>query len=148
MVEGLIQLFYILFRDVQYLEDCMSPGQSLSNTMKQRFTGVNQRQGQLKLQVAEDKFIYRLGTPEDQIDFRCRQIHAFAIRNWPDIPKEPEIVDFYYLSILFLNLPVDFYSVQLCSTSTSASDYTAKPSANRILTSLLDSLDPDVSLDT
>jgi hypothetical protein len=71
----------------------LSPGQSLSNTMKRRFTGVNQRQGQLKIQVAEDKFIYRQGSPEDQVDFGCRQIHAFAMRNWPDMPKEPEIED-------------------------------------------------------
>ena len=102
MVEGLIPLFYTLFRDVQYLEDCvncvkrliaLSPGESLSNAIKRRFTGVNQRQGQLKIQVAEDKFIYRQGTPEDQVDFGCRQIHAFAMRNWPDMPKEPEIED-------------------------------------------------------
>lgn len=74
MIEGLLPSFYTLFRDVQYLEHCvncvkrlttLSPGQSISNTIKRRFTSVNQRQGQLKVQVTEDKFIYKQGTPED-----------------------------------------------------------------------------------
>ncbi|CAG8978002.1 hypothetical protein HYALB_00000671 [Hymenoscyphus albidus] len=102
MIEGLIPSFYTLFRDVQYLEHCvncvkrltaLSPQQTLSTSMKGRFTGVNQRQGQLKVQVAEDKFIYKHGTPQDQVDFGYRQIHAFAMRNWPNMPKEPGTED-------------------------------------------------------
>jgi hypothetical protein len=71
----------------------VSPQENLANAMKRKFTGVNQRQGQLKVQISENKFIYRKGTPEDQIDYGYRQLHAFAMRDWPDMPKEPEKED-------------------------------------------------------
>jgi hypothetical protein len=102
MTKGLIPSIHTLFRDIQYLEDyvncvkrltTVSPRENLANTMKRKFTGVNQRQGQLKLQISEDKFIYRKGTPQDQIDYGYRQLHAFAMRYWPDMPKEPEKED-------------------------------------------------------
>ena len=102
MIEGLIPSIHTLFRDVLYLENCancvkrlttLSPGQSLSDAMKRRFTGVNQEPGQLKVQVTEDKFICRQGTPEDQADLGYRQIFAFAMRYWPDMPREPQKED-------------------------------------------------------
>lgn len=102
MIEGLIPSLHTLFRDVGYLEHCvncvkrltaLSPQQSLSRSMKGRFTGANQRHGRVKVQVTEGKFVYRQGTPEDQVDFGYRQLYAFAMRHWPDMPKEPEIED-------------------------------------------------------
>jgi len=102
MIEGLIPSFHTFFRDVLYLENCancvkrltiLSPGQSLSNAMKRRFTSVNQEPRQVKVQVTEDEFICRQGTPEDQADLGYLQIFAFAMRDWPDMPREPQKED-------------------------------------------------------
>ncbi|PVH71507.1 hypothetical protein DL98DRAFT_435016, partial [Cadophora sp. DSE1049] len=98
IIEGLILLIHTFFKDVIYLENCvnyvkrlttLSSGQSLLIVIKRRFTSVNQEPGQVKVQVTEDEFIYRQGTPEEQADLGYRQIYAFAMRYWPDMPKKP-----------------------------------------------------------
>jgi hypothetical protein len=42
----------------------------------------------VKIQVREDSFVYGRGTRADQIDLGCRQIWTFAMRYYPDMPKD------------------------------------------------------------
>ncbi|KFY68421.1 hypothetical protein V496_01043 [Pseudogymnoascus sp. VKM F-4515 (FW-2607)] len=67
MVDGLIPSLFTFFKDVRYLELC-------NNCLKRL--------------VTENSFIYWQGTREKRIDTGCRGLHAFAMRNYPDIPKE------------------------------------------------------------
>ena len=98
LVDGLIPSLYTFFRDLQYLQSCVdcvkrlispSPGQTLFNAMECAFTGINQRDGQVTLQIAESEFINRPGTVADQVNLGYQQIHAYAMRNFLDMPKEP-----------------------------------------------------------
>ncbi|OBT39549.1 hypothetical protein VE00_09472 [Pseudogymnoascus sp. WSF 3629] len=67
MVDGLIPSLFTFFKDVRYLELC-------NNCVKRL--------------VTENSFIYWRGTCEKRIDMGCRGLNAFAMRNYPDIPKE------------------------------------------------------------
>ena len=98
LVDGLIPSLYTFFRDLQYLQSCVdcvkrlispSPGQTLFNAMECAFTGINQRDDQVTLQIAESEFINRPGTVADQVNLGYQQIHAYAMRNFLDMPKEP-----------------------------------------------------------
>ena len=68
MVDGLVPSLSTFFRDLQYLKLCTdavkrlippSPGLGVSGTIKRRFSGVNQKEGQVKIQVTEDSFTGR-----------------------------------------------------------------------------------------
>ncbi|KFZ13857.1 hypothetical protein V501_03496 [Pseudogymnoascus sp. VKM F-4519 (FW-2642)] len=67
MVDGLIPSLFTFFKDVRYLELC-------NNCVKRL--------------VTQNSFIYWPGTREKRIDMGCRGLNAFAMRNYPDIPKE------------------------------------------------------------
>lgn len=76
LVDGLIPSLHTFFRDLQYLQACvdcvkrlisLSPGQTLFNAMDCAFTGINQRDLQVTLQIAESEFIYKPGTMADQV---------------------------------------------------------------------------------
>lgn len=99
LVDGLIPSLHTFFRDLQYLQACvdcvkrlisLSPGQTLFNAIEYAFTGINQRDRQVTLQVAESEFIYRPGTVADQVNLGYQQIHAYAMRNFLDMPREPQ----------------------------------------------------------
>lgn len=98
-VNGLIPSLHTFFKDLQYLQACvdcvkrlisLSPGQTLFNAMECAFTGINQRDGQVMLQIAESEFIYRPSTVADQVSLGYQQIHAHAMRNFLATPKEPQ----------------------------------------------------------
>lgn len=61
----------------------------MSRTLEQRFSGVNQEHGRVKVQVAEDALAHGQGTCADQVDLGCRQIFAYAMRHYPYMPKKP-----------------------------------------------------------
>jgi hypothetical protein len=96
-VDGFIPSLTTFFEDVDYLEvvsDCVKrlTGPDLKNAVSEKleelFTGINQEHGRVKIQVGEDSFMYGQGTRADQIDLGSRQIFAFAMRYYPDMPKE------------------------------------------------------------
>ena len=96
LVDGLIPSLHT-FRDLQYLQACIDcvkrlislcPEQTLFNAMECAFTGINQRDRQVTLQVAESELIYRPGTVADQVNLGYQQIHAYAMRNFLNMPKE------------------------------------------------------------
>jgi hypothetical protein len=102
MVEGLVPSLFTFFRDIQYLDVCvdcvkrlstLSPGQSVSDAMARRCKSVNQEGGQTRIQIAEDTFVSRPGSKIDRKDLGYRQIYAYAMRNYPDMPREPEKED-------------------------------------------------------
>ncbi|OBT55954.1 hypothetical protein VE04_03627 [Pseudogymnoascus sp. 24MN13] len=97
MVDGLIPSLFTFFKDVRYLELCnncvkrlvsVSPKQDVYRALRRKYTGVNQVGGHLKIQVTQNSFIYWPGTREKRIDMGCRGLNAFAMRNYPDIPRE------------------------------------------------------------
>jgi hypothetical protein len=96
-VDGFIPSLTTFFKDVDYLEllsDCVKRltggklKKGVSEHLEQLFTGINQEDGRVKIQTREDSFVYRQGSRTDQIDLGSRQIFAFAIRHYPDMPQK------------------------------------------------------------
>ena len=96
-VDGLIPSLFTFFRDLQYLELCSdsvkrlkAPSRKLDvfDTMQDKFTGVNQVDGRVKIQVTESSWIYGRGTVTDQKDLGYRQIYAYAMREYPNMPRQ------------------------------------------------------------
>jgi hypothetical protein len=96
-VEGFIPPLATFFEDVDYLgllAGCVKrlTGSKLKKPVSEHlelvFTGVNQEASCVKIQVKEDSFANGRGTSADQIDLGCRQIWAFAMRYYPDMPKD------------------------------------------------------------
>ncbi|ELR10091.1 hypothetical protein VC83_07580 [Pseudogymnoascus destructans] len=97
-VEGLIPS-----QDIGYLErlaNCVKQltgdNVQISHAFKQLFSPVDQEDGrvqimdgQAKIQVAENAFLYGQGMRGDQVDLRYQQIIAYAMQHFADMPKEP-----------------------------------------------------------
>ncbi|KAH6670148.1 hypothetical protein B0J14DRAFT_112537 [Halenospora varia] len=99
MFEGLVPSLFTLFRNIPYLQLLADSvrrlikvprGKSIIDTLQRRFSGVNQEGSYIKVQITEDTFIRRPGTRVDQIDFGVRHLFAFAMRDYPYIPRELE----------------------------------------------------------
>ena len=96
-VDGFIPSLATFFEDVDYLvllADCVKRltggklEKAVSVYLELLFTSINQEDGRVKVQVGEGPFLWGRGTRADQIDLGCRQIWAFAIRYYPDLPKD------------------------------------------------------------
>ncbi|OBT50791.1 hypothetical protein VE04_09038 [Pseudogymnoascus sp. 24MN13] len=102
-VEGLIPSLATFFKDIGYLErlaNCVKrltgDNVQISHAFKQLFSPVDQQDGrvritdgQAKIQVAENAFVHGRGPRGDQVDLGYRQIIAYAMRHFADMPKEP-----------------------------------------------------------
>ncbi|ELR03478.1 hypothetical protein GMDG_06208 [Pseudogymnoascus destructans 20631-21] len=102
-VEGLIPSLATFFKDIGYLErltNCIKrltgDNVQISHAFKQLFSPVDQKDsriritdGQAKIQVAENAFVYGQGMRRDQVDLGYWQITAYAMRHFADMPKEP-----------------------------------------------------------
>ncbi|ELR09839.1 hypothetical protein GMDG_04322, partial [Pseudogymnoascus destructans 20631-21] len=102
-IRGLIPSLATFFKDIGYLErltNCVKQltgnNVQISHAFKQLFSPVDQEDGrvrimdgQAKIQVAENAFVYGQGTRGDQVDLGYRQIIAYAMRHFADMPKEP-----------------------------------------------------------
>ena len=55
------------------------PNQTVSFAIKNCFKGINQRKGQVIVQVTETSFIFKPGSLTDRLDLSNQQIHAYAI---------------------------------------------------------------------
>ena len=62
--------------------------QTVSSAIEDCFTGINQREGQIVVQVIETSFKFELGSVTDRLDLKDRQIHAYAIRYVLKMPYE------------------------------------------------------------
>jgi Protein of unknown function (DUF3723) len=61
--------------------------------MERAFTGVNQRHGEVIVQVAESTFILRSGSRNDQMNLGHRQLYAYAMRSFLSMPEDPVMED-------------------------------------------------------
>jgi hypothetical protein len=98
MVDGLILTLSSFFRDLNYLQllvDCLKrlvitpKRESVCETIQSKYTGVNQQEGQVRIQVTEDTFISKSGTDADRVDLGWRQLIALAMRYYPYMPRDP-----------------------------------------------------------
>ncbi|KAH8799388.1 hypothetical protein F5884DRAFT_686783, partial [Xylogone sp. PMI_703] len=98
MVDGLVPSLFTFFRDIQYLKlciDCLKrlvivpKRASVCETLARSYSGKNQREGHVKIQVTEDSFLDRAGTPAECVDLGIRQLVALAMRHYPDMPADP-----------------------------------------------------------
>ena len=101
--DGLIPSLATFFKDILYLErlaNCVKQltgdNVQVSQAFKRLFVPVDPDNGrvripdsQTKIQVAENTFFYRQGTRGDQADLGYRQIIAYAMWHFADMPKEP-----------------------------------------------------------
>ncbi|KAI9770687.1 MAG: hypothetical protein M1839_003071 [Geoglossum umbratile] len=97
LVEGVIPSLFTFFKDILYLHECaacmrrllsLTPRETVFSTLERRFTGVNQRDGFVIEQIAEDSFISKPGCLADQVDLGVRQLVAYAMRHLYDMPQE------------------------------------------------------------
>ena len=97
--KDLIPSLHTFFRNLCYWEACMDSmrhlitpprGDTIFTAFEKQFTGVNQQEGQVRIQVDEANFIFAPGSTADQVELGYRQIVAFAMRHFWEIPRTPE----------------------------------------------------------
>jgi hypothetical protein len=97
MVDGLIPSLFTFFKDLLWLQGLvacvkrltrLSCDQTVSSAIENCFTGINQREGQVVVQVTETSFKFEPGSLTDRLDLGDRQIHAYAIRHVLKMPYE------------------------------------------------------------
>lgn len=93
-----IHFTVILPRSLPYWEACvgsmrhlidLSRRDTISSSFERQFTGINQQDDQVQIQIAESEFAAIPGSQGDQIELGYRQIVAFAMRHFLNIPQEP-----------------------------------------------------------
>ncbi|KAH9208266.1 hypothetical protein DL95DRAFT_395437, partial [Leptodontidium sp. 2 PMI_412] len=98
MIDGLVPSLFTFFRDIQYLKLCMDclkrllivpKRESVYETLARTYSDKNQREGHVKIQITEDSFLDRAGTPADCVDLGIRQLVALAMRYYPAMPADP-----------------------------------------------------------
>jgi hypothetical protein len=99
--DGLIPSLFTFFRDITYLQlcvDCVKRlvyvprgiNSTVPSYLRRRITYVRGGECRVVIQVAEDRFISRPGSLEERADLGIRQLYACAMRDYPDMPREPE----------------------------------------------------------
>ena len=100
--KGLVPSLHAFFRNWTYWETCLDSMRHLVNPLRRdtvltalerQFTGINQQEGQVVIQVDESNFTTVPGSSADQIEFGCRHIVAFAMRHFVEIPRTPSKED-------------------------------------------------------
>ena len=100
--KGLVPSLHAFFRNWTYWEACLDSMRHLVNPLRRdtvltalerQFTGINQQEGQVVIQVNESNFTTVPGSSADQIEFGCRHIVAFAMRHFVEIPRTPSKED-------------------------------------------------------
>ena len=95
---GLIPSLRAFFRNLCYWEACVDSMRHLVTprcrdtiltALEGHFTGINQQEGQVVIQVNESNFTTTRGSTADQMEFGCRHLVAFAMRRYRDIPRAP-----------------------------------------------------------
>jgi hypothetical protein len=103
-VDGLIPSLHSFFRDIDYLEDCVNcvncvkrlghvprgVANTISSYLRRKLQHVPARDCQVIVQIAENRFITVPGTRADRVDLHVRQLYAFAMRHYLDMPPESQ----------------------------------------------------------
>lgn len=94
---GLIPSLHTFFRNIPYCEVCiesmkhltlLSRGATIFTALERHFTGLNQQDGLVVIQVSETDFTAVSGSLDDQVKLGHRQLFAFAMRHFCEIPQE------------------------------------------------------------
>ena len=95
MVNGLVPSFFTFFKDLLWLQGLIAyikrlikvlRDQTVSFALKNCFKGINQREGQVVVQVTETSFKFEPGSLTDCLDLKDRQIHAYTMRYVLEMP--------------------------------------------------------------
>jgi len=98
-VDGLIPSLFTFFEDVKYLEACancvkrlvsLSPRDTVSTALEKAFCDTNQRADRAVIQVTESSFTSSPASLADRVDLGYRQLHAYAMRHYLQMPREPK----------------------------------------------------------
>ncbi len=98
-VDGLIPSLFTFFEDVKYLEACancvkrlvsLSPRDTVSTALEKAFCDANQRADRAVIQVTESSFTSSPASLADRVDLGYRQLHAYAMRHYLQMPREPK----------------------------------------------------------
>ncbi|KAK3173109.1 hypothetical protein OEA41_006438 [Lepraria neglecta] len=101
-VDSLIPSLFTFFKDIKTLEvyaDCLKRlthiclRDTVSTVIEDIFKGANQQAHQALVQVTESIFASRPASSTDQVELGCRQLYAFAMRYYFDIPRESKRKD-------------------------------------------------------
>ncbi len=98
-VDGLIPSLFTFFEDVKYLEACancvkrlvsLSSRDIVSIALEKAFCDANQRADRTVIQVTESSFTSSPASLADRVDLSYRQLHAYAMRHYLQMPREPK----------------------------------------------------------
>jgi len=98
-VDGLIPSLFTFFEDVKYLEACancvkrlvsLSPRDTVFTALEKAFCDTNQRTDRAVIQVTESSFTSSPASLADRVDLGYRQLHAYAMRHYLQMPREPK----------------------------------------------------------
>ena len=96
--KGLIPSLRAFFRNIYYWEACVDSMRHLVSltrrdtiltAFERHFTGINQHEGRVVIQVDESNFTVISGSRADQVELGCRHLVAFAMRHFAEIPRAP-----------------------------------------------------------
>ncbi|KAF6229360.1 hypothetical protein HO133_007476 [Letharia lupina] len=99
MLDGLVPFIFTFFKDVHYLEvlaGCMTrltrllPEDTVSTALARAFSDTTERTDRAVLQIAESSFTSCPAQSVDPVDLGLRQLYAYAMRHYPQMPKSPK----------------------------------------------------------
>jgi hypothetical protein len=101
MVDGVIPSLRTFSSDIDYLRDCVNcvkrlvyvhrgPGETVASHLRQKLRRVPAQDCQIVMQIAEDRFVALSGRRAGRINLHIRQLYAFAMRHYPDMPAESQ----------------------------------------------------------
>lgn len=97
-IDGLIPSLYNFFQDVHYLEalaGCMTrlirlkSGDTVSSALARAFSNATNETDKAIVQIAETSFVSCLARSVDPVKLGLRQLYAYAMRHYPQMPKTP-----------------------------------------------------------
>jgi len=87
------------FRNSYYMEKCVNcierltgpyAGKTVFTALEEAFDGTNLGTAHMAIQVMESEFSSRSA---DRLDLGCRQLYAYTMRHFLDMPREPQVRD-------------------------------------------------------
>ena len=99
MLDGLVPSIFTFFKDIHYLKalaGCMTrltrllPGDTMSTALTRAFSDTTERTDRAVLQIAESSFTSCPAQSVDPVDLGLRQLYAYAMRHYPQMPKSPK----------------------------------------------------------
>lgn len=99
---GLVPSIRSFFKNHGYVEACMNcmkrltslrPGETVSTAMERTFSSTILGMDRTVIQVTEDTFRSRPASLGDRVELGCRQLYAYAMRHFLDMPREPQMRD-------------------------------------------------------